>query len=125
MTVRALDHLVITVADIEATCAFYCGALGMTRESFGDGRTALRFGAQKINLHAVDRTFEPKAASPTPGSADLCFLVVDLDDLQARLQSAGLTIIEGPVPRIGATGPLRSIYLRDPDENLVELSEPA
>ncbi|MEL7542421.1 MAG: VOC family protein [Pseudomonadota bacterium] len=125
MTVRALDHLVFTVADIDATCAFYCDHLGMERERFGEGRTALRFGSQKISLHAIDRTFEPKAARPTPGSADLCFLVEDLDASHAQVLEAGLAILKGPVDRTGAAGPIRSIYLRDPDDNLIELSEPA
>ncbi|MEL6288892.1 MAG: VOC family protein [Pseudomonadota bacterium] len=131
--IRDLDHLVLTVADIEATCAFYCGGLGMERIMFAADRTALAFGSQKINLHQVDRTFEPKAEAPTPGSADLCFRVDDLDAAMAHLDRRGLTIIDGPVRRTGAIGPLRrtgaigplrSIYLRDPDGNLIELSEP-
>jgi catechol 2,3-dioxygenase-like lactoylglutathione lyase family enzyme len=121
--IRSLDHLVLTVADIEATVDFY-QRLGMTRETFGpEQRTALVFGTQKINLHAVDRTFEPKATHPTPGSADLCFLVGNLDEVQDALAAAGITIIEGPGPRTGAQGPIRSIYVRDPDQNLIELSE--
>ena len=124
MRVRRLDHLVLTVADIEATCAFYCDLLGMTRATFrpsdGSTRTALVFGDQKINLHPAGAEFEPKAAEPKPGSADLCFLVEGaLIDWMTRL---GPKVIEGPVPRTGATGAIQSIYLRDPDQNLIELS---
>lgn len=122
--VRSLDHLVLTVADIGRTVDFYT-QLGMRAETFGaEGRTALTFGSQKINLHAVDRTFEPKARVPTPGSADLCFLVDNVDAMLEQLKSADISVIDGPVERTGATGPVRSIYVRDPDGNLVELSEP-
>lgn len=122
--ISALDHLVLTVADIEATVAFYCGALGMERVTFGVGRTALGFGNQKINLHQHGREFEPKAAMPTPGSADLCF-VSDrpLAEVAARLSACGIAIEEGPVVRTGATGPITSVYVRDPDRNLVEICE--
>ena len=120
-----LDHLVLTVADIGATCAFYAGVLGMDVETFGEGRTALRFGHQKINLHQVDRTFEPKAARPTPGAADLCFIAATpLEAVVADLTARGVAIEEGPVDRTGATGPLRSVYVRDPDANLIEISRP-
>jgi catechol 2,3-dioxygenase-like lactoylglutathione lyase family enzyme len=114
--IRSLDHLVLTVRDLDATVAFY-GRLGMRHVTFGDGRHALAFGSQKLNLHVAGRELDPRAAVPTPGSADLCFLV---DDLALE----GLEPLEGPVQRQGATGPLRSIYLRDPDGNLVELSTP-
>ncbi|KGJ11847.1 hypothetical protein IX54_15600 [Paracoccus sanguinis] len=125
MRVRALDHLVLTVADIEATVAFY-EALGMTRVRFGEGRVALAFGDQKINLHPAGAEIAPHAAHPRPGSADLCFLVEgDVADLSAHLAAAGLAVELGPVPRTGAQGPLTSVYLRDPDGNLVELSVPA
>jgi len=125
--IASLDHLVLTVADIDATVAFYCGALGMQPVRFADGaggeRLALAFGSQKINLHRAGREFEPKAAHPTPGSGDLCFLLaVSLEAAQARLAEAGIAVEEGPVARTGATGPLRSLYLRDPDGNLVEIS---
>ncbi|MBY8977751.1 VOC family protein [Rhodobacteraceae bacterium NNCM2] len=124
--IQSLDHLVLTVTSIEATTAFYCGVLGMEEITFGNGRKALAFGAQKINLHETGREFEPKAARPTAGSGDLCFLAaVPLADVVARLGEAGVKIEEGPVPRTGATGPISSIYLRDPDGNLVEISEPA
>jgi catechol 2,3-dioxygenase-like lactoylglutathione lyase family enzyme len=121
-----LDHLVLTVASIEATCDFYARALGMQVETFGQGRTALRFGDQKINLHQAGREFEPKALRPTPGSADLCFIATTpLEEVMAHLQRLGIAIEEGPVPRTGATGPIRSVYLRDPDANLIEISNPA
>ncbi|MBL8665150.1 MAG: VOC family protein [Candidatus Odyssella sp.] len=123
--VASLDHLVLTVADIARTCDFYTRALGMTVVRFGAGRVALQFGRQKINLHQADRTFDPKAAAPTPGSADLCFLLAgSLEDAAAHLAALGIAIEEGPVERTGATGPIRSIYLRDPDGNLVELATP-
>ena len=121
-----LDHLVLTVASIEATCDFYTRALGMTVETFGQGRKALRFGDQKINLHQAGREFEPKALRPIPGSADLCFIAATpLEEVVVHLQRLGIAIEEGPVPRTGATGPIRSVYLRDPDQNLIEISSPA
>jgi catechol 2,3-dioxygenase-like lactoylglutathione lyase family enzyme len=120
-----LDHLILTVADIAATCAFCAGVLRMEVETFGDGRTALRFGDQKINLDQVDRTFEPKAARPTPGAADLCFIAATpLEAVVAHLPARGVGIEEGPVDRTGATGPLRSVYVRDPDANLIGISRP-
>jgi catechol 2,3-dioxygenase-like lactoylglutathione lyase family enzyme len=126
VTIAALDHLVLTVADIDATCAFYSRVLGMQVETFGAGRTALRFGNQKINLHLAGREFEPKAATPTPGSADLCFLTeTPLDRVIEHLRSCDIPIIEGPIRRTGATGPILSVYLRDPDQNLIEISVPA
>lgn len=125
MRVRSLDHLVLTVADIQATVAFY-QALGMTRVHFGDGRTALVFGDQKINLHRAGAEIAPHAAAPTRGSADLCFLVDgDMDGLTAHLRARGHAVELGPVQRTGAAGPILSVYLRDPDGNLVELSVPA
>ena len=123
--VAALDHLVLTVADIARTCDFYTRALGMKVVRFGEGRVALHFGQQKINLHQVDRTFDPKAAAPTPGSADLCFLLAGpLEDAIAHLTSLAIPLELGPVERTGATGRIRSIYLRDPDANLIELATP-
>jgi catechol 2,3-dioxygenase-like lactoylglutathione lyase family enzyme len=120
-----LDHLVLTVADVEATVAFYQRTLGMTAVSFGEGRRALAFGAQKINLHPYVREFEPKAARPTPGSADLCFLTeTPLAEVQAHLAACGVDILEGPVRRTGATGPILSVYFRDPDGNLIEVANP-
>lgn len=123
MQIEHLDHLVLTVADIPTTCDFYARVLGMRPVTFAGGRTALAFGRQKINLHPHGGEFEPKAARPTPGSADLCFLVATpLEQAIAHLQACGVPIEEGPVARTGATGPIRPVYLRDPDRNLIELS---
>lgn len=125
--VQSLDHLVLTVRDMEATLRFYEAGLGMQAERFtvadGSTRLALKYGAQKINLHQAGAEFEPKAKLPTPGSADLCFLSeTPLADWQDHLADQGIAILEGPVPRTGATGPILSIYLRDPDDNLIEIS---
>ncbi|WFU02192.1 VOC family protein [Rhizobium sp. CB3171] len=118
-----LDHLVLTVASIEESCAFYARVLGMGIETFGEGRKALTFGNQKINLHRAGHEFEPKADRPTPGSADLCFISkTSLEDIIAHLGAEGVAIEEGPVRRTGATGPILSIYFRDPDGNLIEVS---
>ncbi len=123
MHIDSLDHLVLTVADLETTCAFYQRVLGMQVVTFGAGRKALAFGAQKINLHQAGREFEPKAQRPTPGSADLCFLTsVPLAQVQAHLAACGVTVNEGPVQRTGAQGPILSVYFRDPDQNLIEVS---
>ena len=125
MPITQLDHLVITVRDLDATIRFYTEALGMTEVTFGDGRKALAFGNQKINLHVAGHEFEPQAASPTPGSADLCFLTdTPPEELAERLRSLDISIELGPVPRTGATGPITSIYIRDPDGNLIELATP-
>ncbi len=125
MNISHIDHLVLTVADIEKTVDFYTRVLGMQLVTFGEGRKALTFGNQKINLHQAGREFEPKAERPTPGSADLCFIVATpLDRVIAHLETQGVSVIEGPVQRTGATGPIRSVYLRDPDQNLIELSNP-
>jgi catechol 2,3-dioxygenase-like lactoylglutathione lyase family enzyme len=123
MQVSRLDHLVLTVASIDATVNFYTRVLGMKAVTFGAGRTALLFGTSKINLHEAGREFEPKALHPTPGSADVCLIVDDdIADVITVLTAAGVAIEEGPVPRTGATGPITSCYLRDPDRNLIELS---
>lgn len=121
--IERIDHLVMTVADVEATCAFYARVLGMQVVSFGEGRRALAFGGQKINLHQAGREFEPKALRPTPGAVDLC-LVTDLPLAQAQawIEGCGVAIEQGPVARTGARGPIMSIYFRDPDGNLVEVS---
>lgn len=120
--IASLDHLVLTVADIEATLAFYGDILGMRAVSFAGGRHALAFGTQKINLHQKGHEFEPKARHPSPGSADLCFVAaIGLDQVQARLRAKGVAIVEGPVARTGAVGPILSIYIRDPDHNLIEI----
>lgn len=121
--IARLDHLVLTVADIDATVDFYERVLGMQREAFGAGRVALRFGQQKINLHPAGREFEPKALRPTPGSGDLCFIVDGpLDTALAHVRGQGVEILEGPVARTGATGSITSFYFRDPDANLVEVA---
>jgi len=121
--IDSLDHVVLTVADVEASCAFYQRVLGVEVVTFGAGRKALAFGAQKINLHQHGREFEPKAQRPTPGSADLCFLTsVPLPEVQAHLAACGVTISEGPVQRTGAQGYILSVYFRDPDLNLIEVS---
>src|SRR3954463_524515 len=123
MRIRSLDHVVLTVSDIAATVRFY-ESLGMRREVFGDGRVALCFGDQKLNLHEAGAELAPHAAHPTRGSADLCFLVAgDLDEVAELLSRIGVPIELGPVARTGARSPLTSLYVRDPDGNLVELSE--
>ncbi|MNX16567.1 Virulence protein [compost metagenome] len=119
-----LDHLVLTTANEDACVRFYVEVLGMTLETFGAGRKAFRFGHQKINLHVKGHEFEPKAELPTPGSLDLCFIAsVPLEEVIARLQAQGVPILEGPVMRTGATSRIRSVYVRDPDLNLIEISE--
>ncbi len=121
-----LDHLVLTTRDREACVRFYTEVLGMTLETFGEGRVAFRFGNQKVNLHEYGRELEPKAHLPVPGSRDLCFISsVPLDEVQRRLRAAGVEIVEGPVTRTGAVTRLRSVYVRDPDLNLIEISVPA
>ena len=123
MRVDRIDHLVLTVASIEATVEFYTRVLGMGVVTFGAGRTALTFGTSKINLHETGKEFEPKALHPTPGSADICLIVDDgIADVIAQLALAGVPVEAGPVERTGATGPIVSCYLRDPDHNLIELS---
>ncbi|MGZ3496434.1 MAG: VOC family protein [Vulcanimicrobiaceae bacterium] len=120
--IDGLDHLVLTVASMERTRVFYEDALGMRVERFNGDRYALHFGTHKINLHERGREFEPKAAKPTPGSADLCLLTSDLPAAIERLRARGISIIEGPVKRTGARGPITSVYVRDPDENLIEIA---
>lgn len=123
MRIERIDHLVLTVRDVAATCEFYTRVLGMTAVSFGEGRKALAFGPHKFNLHEAGREFEPKAHRPTPGSADLCLIAAGpLDQVIAHLEACGVPILEGPVPRTGALGPIRSVYFRDPDLNLIEVS---
>ena len=123
MRIDRLDHLVLTVADIDATVAFYRDVLGMEPVVFGGGRTALNFGRSKINLHQVGNEFEPKAAHPVAGSADLCLIAEDtLDDVILELTALNVVIEEGPVARTGALGRMRSVYFRDPDQNLIEVS---
>lgn len=123
MKIKSLDHLVLTVASLETTCAFYRDVMGMEVVTFADGRTALHFGDQKINLHVAGHEFEPKADTPLPGSGDLCFLSeTPMDRIIETLGRHGIAIIEGPVPRTGAAGELNSVYFRDPDGNLIEVS---
>ena len=122
MQITGLDHLVLTVASISETCRFYTKVLGMQRQAFGGGRVALKFGRQKINLHKAGSEFEPKAKTPLPGSGDLCFICDDLARAMAHLEKHKVEIIEGPVRRTGANGPLLSVYIRDPDGNLIEVS---
>jgi catechol 2,3-dioxygenase-like lactoylglutathione lyase family enzyme len=123
MKINKLDHLVLTVKDIEKTASFYVSVMGMKKEVFGNGRVALKCGDQKINLHETGKEFEPKANKPTPGSADLCFITqTPLNDAMAHVKRCGVEIIEGPVHRTGANGPIRSFYFRDPDQNLIEVA---
>lgn len=123
MRIDRLDHLVLTVADIGVTVDFYTRLLGMEVVTFGIGRTALAFGRSKINLHQAGHEFEPKAFRPTPGSADLCLITTDsLDRVIEELVQHDVPIEEGPVDRTGATGSIRSVYFRDPDRNLIEVS---
>ena len=123
MRVDAIDHVVLTVRDIAKTCDFYSRVLGMEVVIFGGGRRALRFGNQKINLHETGREFEPKALKPIPGSADLCFITrTPVGRVADHLRACGVGIVEGPVRRTGTLGPIESVYVRDPDGNLLEVS---
>ena len=123
MKIDRIDHFVLTVASIEQTCAFYTRVLGMEVIEFNGGRKALVFGEQKINLHEKGHEFDPKASAPTPGSGDFC-LIADqpMAEIVAHLAGCGVEIEDGIVDRTGATGPIKSVYLRDPDNNLVEVS---
>jgi catechol 2,3-dioxygenase-like lactoylglutathione lyase family enzyme len=124
MKIDRLDHLVLAVNDIEATCRFYSAVLGMEVVSFGSGRRALAFGHQKLNLHETGRAYLPHAKHPMPGSADLCFIsAVPLASVLDHLHACAVSIVEGPVERTGATSKIRSVYIRDPDQNLIEISE--
>jgi catechol 2,3-dioxygenase-like lactoylglutathione lyase family enzyme len=123
MQIERLDHLVLTVRDVEASVVFYTQILGMRAITFGDHRRALAFGAQKLNLHPADAPIKPHAAQPTRGSADLCLVTATpIDRVMAELRQAGVAIEQGPVPRTGALGPITSVYFRDPDGNLIEVS---
>jgi len=123
ITVKRIDHLVLTVKDIAATCDFYHRVLGMRTVHFGDARVALAFGQQKINLHELGNEFEPKAACVAAGSADLCFIIeTPLAKAAEHLHAEHITIIEGPVLRTGSQGPIKSLYFRDPDGNLIEIA---
>jgi catechol 2,3-dioxygenase-like lactoylglutathione lyase family enzyme len=123
MNITNIDHIVLTVKDIDVTVQFYESVLGMVAERFGEGRVALKFGNQKINLHEQGKEFEPKANQPVPGSEDLCFITDSkLEVAMEHVQSKGVQIIEGPVTRTGATGSIISFYFRDPDKNLIEVA---
>ena len=123
MQIDRIDHLVLTVADVEATVDFYTRVLGLRAETFDGGRRALVMGGQKINLHQVGREFSPRAAHATAGSGDFCLITeTPLDQVQAELAAAGVEVEVGPVPKVGALGPMRSVYVRDPDANLVEIA---
>ena len=123
MNITNIDHIVLTVKNINKTVQFYESVLGMVGESFGEGRVALKFGKQKINLHEHGNEFEPRANKPIPGSEDLCFLTkTKLELFMEHVKSKGVKIIEGPVARTGATGPIISFYFRDPDQNLIEVA---
>ena len=123
MLIDRIDHFVLTVTDVAATCAFYERVLGMQVITFGEGRTALRFGCQKINLHQRGKEVDPKAATPTAGSGDFSLIAaIPLQQVLDHVRACGVPIEEGPVPRTGALGPIQSIYFRDPDGNLIEVS---
>ena len=122
MHVKQIDHLVLTVADIERSVEFYSSVMGMQRVEFGEGRIALAFGAQKINLHQRGREFSPRAGQVQTGSADLCFVIEEpVEQAFEELHNHGVDIVEGPVPRTGALGGIVSVYFRDPDDNLIEV----
>ncbi|EBO3353501.1 VOC family protein [Salmonella enterica subsp. enterica serovar Enteritidis] len=124
MIIDRIDHLVLTVSDISTTIRFYEEVLGFSAVTFKQNRKALIFGAQKINLHQQEMEFEPKASRPTPGSADLCFITsTPINDVVSEILQAVIPIVEGPVERTGATGEIMSIYIRDPDGNLIEISQ--
>ena len=124
VTVDRLDHIVLTVADVDVTCEFYGRVLGMEKIVFGSpARVALGFGQQKINLHPIVNDYDTKAAHPLPGSADICLITdVPMDDVITHLNACDVGIIEGPIAKSGAMGPLNSVYFRDPDGNLIEVS---
>ena len=123
MEISKLDHFVLTVRDIEKTVSFYTSVMGMKKEVFGEGRIALKYGNQKINLHEFGNEFEPKASNPIPGSADICFITeTPLNEAISHVKSFGVEIIEGPVERTGAIGSILSFYFRDPDNNLIEVA---
>jgi len=122
-SIDRIDHIVLTCHDVERTVAFYQQVLGMEPVTFAGGRRGLAFGRQKFNLHQAGREFEPKALHPAPGAIDLCLITLTpLADVQAHLKAQGVAIIMGPVEKTGATGPIQSVYFRDPDGNLIEVS---
>ena len=123
MKIIKIDHIVLTVTDVESTARFYESTLGMIRETSGAGRVALTFGNQKINLHEYGKEFNPRAAHAVPGSEDLCFITdTKLEIAMDHVRSKGIKIVEGPVTRTGAAGKIVSFYFRDPDGNLIEVA---
>lgn len=123
MQIKNIDHIVLTVADIAKTIEFYTTVLGLELETFKENRKALKFGTQKINLHQKGNEFEPKALHPTTGSADLCFITITpIEEVLLELKAKGIPVVEGIVDRTGANGLIESVYIRDPDNNLIELS---
>ena len=121
--IESIDHIVFTVKSVEATCEFYHRVLGMEIATFGEGRKALSFGRQKINLHQWGKEFEPKAAAPAPGTQDICLITqTPISEVVKHIEQCGVAIEDGPVRRTGASGPILSIYFRDPDRNLIEVS---
>lgn len=126
MNITGIDHFVLTVEDVEATCEFYTELLDAEIGTYADGKPALHFGDQKINLHSIDTDVDPslRATNPLPGAGDFCLITdTPIDDVKTRLEEAGIDLIEGPVERGGAVGRMRSVYFRDPDDNLVEVAE--
>jgi len=123
LSIQRIDHIVLTVKDVEQTIWFYCDVLGMEEIDFGENRKALKFGKQKINLHSLSDSFSPVAQIPTPGSQDICLICdADIDEVTAMLEKHGIPIEEGPVLRTGAQGEITSVYCRDPDGNLIEIA---
>jgi len=123
MNIESIDHVVLTVRDLDRTCDFYQSVLGFTVTTFAGGRKGLQFGRQKLNLHLYGKEFEPKALHPTPGSVDLCFITTTpLDEVRRELSEKGVPIEVGPVEKVGALGTLLSVYVRDPDHNLIEIA---
>ena len=123
VTIDRIDHLVLTVHDLERTIDFYSRVLGMEPVTFAGGRRALSFGRQKLNLHQSGREYEPRALKPAPGAIDLCLITdTPVEQVLEHLRAQGVHIVQGPVDKTGATGPIRSVYFRDPDGNLVEVS---
>ena len=123
MEITHIDHLVLTVKNIEASCTFYTNVLGMKEVMFQSGRKAVTFGNQKINFHEYGKEFDPRALHPVPGSADLCFITRDpIAKIMSHLEICGVKILEGPLERTGAMGPMTSIYIQDPDQNLIEIA---
>ena len=123
MQIERIDHLVLTVKNVEISCDFYTKVLGMQEVTFQGGRKAVAFGNQKINFHELGQEFDPKAIHPSPGSADLCFITrAPMAQIIRHMDTCGVALIEGPIEKTGAMGPIASIYIRDPDQNLIEIA---